>query len=298
VHTYYLVDDDPVVLQMMERIIIQNQLGRVLDSSQDGITAEQDLLIIKPDVVVIDLLLPGQDGIQTIRNLHAKGYDGTFVMLSHVTDKTMVAEAYEAGIQFFISKPLNLMEIVSVLTRVGENLRLRQALATIQSTLNPLTTNPAGPKRPGSWERAGLRRQVAKRVLSDLGILGEAGASDLLTLADLPLAPANGLSLHQIYSQLADHYRKSTSSTSIEVRSIEQRLRRAAMSAQMHMAALGLEDFGDPRFDRLVPAFFDFNEVRVEMNLLRQNGRGPSGRINMKKFLSAFLMTIEEALYT
>lgn len=294
-HAYYLVDDDPAVLRMMQRIIEQERLGRVLGTAQDGRSAQLDLVALAPNVVVIDLLMPGQDGIQTIRNLQAKGFSGLFVMLSHVTDKEMVAQAYEAGVQFYISKPLNLIEIVSVLTGVNEKLSMRQALASIQNTLLPLYRNERSPR--GAEEPVAPRRQTALRILTDLGILGEAGAEDLLALADLPVPPVYGQELHRLYEQLAQHSRRTARPKSSEVRSIEQRLRRAALSALSNMAALGLEDFGDPRFERLASTFFDFVEIRVEMNRLRQNSRGPTGRVNMKKFLAAFVLAIEEGLH-
>jgi two-component system response regulator YcbB len=288
-----LIDDDPAVVRMLHRLVEEHGLGVVVGRAADGPSGEAMALQLQPDVVLIDLLMPGQDGLQTIRRLRQQGYTGLFVMISQVAEKELVAQAYKAGVEFFIHKPPNRTEILAVLQRVTEGLQMRRTLAQIRASLDPLTV-PAEAPAPRTGTAEAQIRRAGRRSLADLGILGEAGATDLLTLALLPTfwEGSGSFDLGSIYTALSDHYQQTADGKAPGRSAIEQRLRRAALAALSHLAALGLEDYTDPRFERLAPTFFDFNEVRAEMNRLR-TGTGATGRINLKKFIDAFLHEID-----
>jgi len=289
-----IIDDDPAVVRMLQRIVEEHGLGVVAGRAADGPAGEAAALQLRPDLILLDLLMPGQDGLQTIQRLRDQGYTGAFVMISQVTEKELVARAYKAGVEFFIHKPLNLTEILSVLQRVTEGLRLRRAIENIRGSLPPLTAPGEPPaQRPAAMETQ--IRRAGRRVLADLGILGEAGGADLLTLALLPSLRERpeSFDLGAVYAFLSDHYQRQVGDGKAPGRAaIEQRIRRAAAAALSHLAGLGLEDYTDPRFERLAPTFFEFNEVRAEMSRLR-TGTGAPGRINLKKFLDAFLHEID-----
>ena len=59
--------------------------------------------------------------------------DAAFIMLSQVTSKDMVASAYEAGVEFFIQKPINSIEVESVIRKIQENLSMRRTMNRIQN---------------------------------------------------------------------------------------------------------------------------------------------------------------------
>lgn len=296
-----IVDDDPAIARMLQRIIADRGLGLVVGQEADGPSGERTALQLRPDLVLIDMLMPKQDGLETVRRLREQGFDGAFVMLSQVADKELVARAYKAGVEFYIYKPLNLTEVVAVLQRVTESLTMKQTLQHIRASLAPLAPSAAVAEQPHREEPDESQiRWAGRRVLADLGILGEAGANDLLTIALLPRfrgsRAAGDFDLGSLYAALSQHYQQHEEERMAPgPRAIEQRLRRAATAALSHLAALGLEDFADPRFERLAPIFFDFTEVRTEMNRLR-NGSSVPGRINLKKFIDAFVHEVEAVL--
>ncbi len=295
-----IIDDDPAVVRMLEWIIEENELGQVIGRAHDGLSGAEAALTLRPDVVILDLLMPGQDGLRTVRHLQQQGFAGAHVMISQVTAKALVGKAYQSGVEYFIHKPLHVPEVQAVLRRVCETMRLRQAVQSIQASLAPLAAGSSGQtaaanRRADSGAEALHRRTRA--VLADLGILGTAGGRDLCRLPCLPCFNAlrrGPLELHQIYAALAEHQRdEPDAGRELGLRALEQRIRRAAGAALTHLAALGLEDYHDPRFERLAPVFFEFTQVRAEMARLR-TGRGLPGRVNLKKFLEAFLQVLEE----
>ena len=102
---YFIVDDDAVSRRMLSQIIIDGDLGIVVGEADNGEDAIAPILLSHPDFVLIDLLMPKQDGIMTIEQLHKENFKGHFVMISQVVDKDMVSEAYSQDIEFFIHKP-------------------------------------------------------------------------------------------------------------------------------------------------------------------------------------------------
>ncbi len=295
---FYVVDDDPAVRRMLERIIVDRELGNVVGISGDGVKAEAEIMDTSPDIVIVDLLMPRQDGLQTIRNLKRSGYHGAFIMLSQVSDKKMVEKAYQEGIEFYISKPLNLVEVVSVVRKVLSAIKVRSTLHSIHSTIASL--DPCGERVIGCTLRDRLeeRRRQAKHLCGELGILGEAGSEDLVVLAVLscnePGLVTSGLDPRQLYVRLADYYRQQTYlSRSVNPKAIEQRLRRAALTSLRQLASIGLEDYGDPRFERFSSVFFDFSEVRAEMARL-QGKAARLPRISLRKFIEAFILELDK----
>ena len=69
----YIIEDDEAVISMLEDIIEGEGLGTVCGSSTDGYTDLIDIFAKAPDLVLTDLLMPGKDGIQLMRELKSSG---------------------------------------------------------------------------------------------------------------------------------------------------------------------------------------------------------------------------------
>lgn len=134
---FFLIEDDAVVRKMLEKIIGESGLGEVVGQAEDGLHVSADQLY-SVDVVLIDLLMPGLDGIQTIKKLRAQGFAGPFVMISQVENKEMVGKAYLHGVDTYIHKPINRYEVISVLKRVAEYLSVASSLDSIRRLLQTL----------------------------------------------------------------------------------------------------------------------------------------------------------------
>ena len=110
--SFIVIDDDRTVRSVLAKIIDQYNLGDMYAEADNGISGEELILRYKPDIVMIDLLLPKQDGISVIKNIKSTNIKSMFIMLSQVSDKEMIARAYEYGIEFFINKPIDRKSVV------------------------------------------------------------------------------------------------------------------------------------------------------------------------------------------
>ena len=132
---YFIVDDDRASRIMLANIINECELGTVIGEAKNGLDAIPQILMMQPEFVLIDLLMPKLDGIETIERLHENGFEGSFIMISQVVNKEMVAESYEKGIEFFIHKPINKIEVQMVLKRTEEQHRLKNSIKAIRQSL-------------------------------------------------------------------------------------------------------------------------------------------------------------------
>lgn len=121
----YIVEDDISVISILEDIVESNDLGTVCGDSGSGLDLDK-ILALAPDLVLVDLLMPGKDGIQVVRELKERGCLAKFIMISQVSSKEMVAKAYLAGVDFFISKPINLIEVRQVIRNIRQQMEMNE----------------------------------------------------------------------------------------------------------------------------------------------------------------------------
>ena len=106
----YIAEDDVGVIDTLRDFIEDQGLGEVVGSSEDDGGDALQIVALQPDLILIDFLMPGQDGAELVRRLREKGCRAKCIMLSQVTQKDMIAKAYDAGIDFFLNKPINIVE--------------------------------------------------------------------------------------------------------------------------------------------------------------------------------------------
>lgn len=289
--TILIVDDDRAIVNILQRIIDQYDLGDVIDTTSDGIRAESLILEHKPDLVLVDLLLPGQDGISLVSKISGLCPKTHFIMLSQVTDKNMVGEAYTKGIDFFINKPINAMEVVSVIRRVWELLQLKHTFQAIESTARVLSNDRADTI---PTPQSGYHKQRIRQILTDIGIMGELGSKDLTTVCclihdnpSIRKAPEE-LQLAEILKALQDKYFEETGVLT-DGKAIEMRIRRGVTKALRNLASLGLEDYGHERFTTYSTSLFDYADIKAEMDYLRGKSK-TGGKVNIRSFIRRLIM--------
>lgn len=298
-----IIDDDPVCRRMLESIIEENNLGKILTSSPGGDDAMEDIMETNPQVVLIDLLMPGMDGITIIMELQKAGYGGNFIMISQIDNKEMVAEAYKNGIEFFIHKPINRAEVTAVIENVKAKLKLNQSLYTIKKSLSQLEITPASALKETDPLTDSSDR-IVQHILMSIGLIGERGSNDILTameiLIDKNYSINNFPPLKELYEKIAIHYNRFIDEEELkrEIRAIEQRIRRSVMLALTNLASIGLTDYTNPKFEHYASLLFDFQDVRLKMNELKNEDSKVSGvKINVKKFLQVIYVETLDKLH-
>ncbi|HJV45597.1 MAG TPA: response regulator [Bacillota bacterium] len=294
---FFIVDDDKAVRMMIAEIIEDLELGEVVGEAEDGSMVDLHVLMMnRIDILIIDLLMPIRDGISTVRELMT-AFNGKIIMISQVESKEMIGEAYSLGVEYYITKPINRVEVHGIIQRVSENVRLQKSIYDIQKTLNVLGFGKSKEKKEDPFTEANITSS-ARFILSELGMLGESGTKDLLDMMDYlfqyyketPLKNHEFPSLKGIFLNIAlKKCGESLESTEVkkEMKAAEQRIRRAICQALNHLASLGLTDYANPKFENYAAKFFDFTEIRKKMLELENDEESSQSpiRINTKKFV-------------
>ncbi|PIC96205.1 histidine kinase [Sporosarcina sp. P26b] len=287
---YFIVDDDKASRVMLKNILAEQE-GIVIGEAESGVKAIPQILSLAPDVVLIDLLMPELDGIETIQQLKTQGYNGQFIMLSQVVNKEMVGEAYEVGVEFFIHKPINQIEVQSIVRRTAEQLRLKNSLLTIRESLAQF----------GSVEQPTAQQSVKDVVLKklhDMGIFSDSASRDIVAIMEvlngqraIQLPP-----LKELYEAALIKLGVPDGDISKESKAMEQRIRRSILTAMEHLASLGAVDYTIDEFEYYAPRFFDFQEISLRMKQIQEETIDiRPAKVNSKKFLHVLYMeTIEK----
>ena len=275
----YLIDDDAAVRSVLRLLIEDGSLGTIVGCSDNAMDALEDLREIHPDIVVVDLLMPGMDGIEFVQQAKGRWPELRFVMLSQVTSKDMVAEAYAAGVDFFISKPVNSVEVTSVLTKVSQLLAMDRTMRQVRSLVQ--VAAPAGPapslSKAPKKNFTSAQQTVLHNVLHRLGLSGDPAYGDILQIVGY--LTSQGREEQATVSQLCSRFSSSP-------KAMEQRIRRAANAGMVNLANLGIEDYANDTFTEYAGTLYNFEQVRKEMDCIRGKS-STHGKISVKRFLYA-----------
>ncbi|WHZ58195.1 response regulator [Metabacillus hrfriensis] len=293
---FFITDDDYAIRSILNQIIEDEDLGEVVEEAEDGYLLDGHILNLKQiDILFIDLLMPIRDGIETIR--HLKGiFSGKIIMISQVESKDLIGEAYSLGIDYYITKPINRMEVLTVIRKVMERIYLERSINNIQASLNSLV-NLAQPKVDTFNEKSILK--VGEYLLSELGIVGENGHKDFIEILQYLFENENAYTFEQQFPTLKDIFEEiskkklgpSAAQADInrEIKASAQRIRRAINHSLNYFASLGLTDFSNQKFENYASKYFEFTVISQKMKELKNAKRRLTPtQVNTKKFIQVF----------
>jgi two-component system response regulator YcbB len=284
--TFLIIDDDANIRKMLELLIKKNNLGRVVGEINSGEYAVQEIMFYNPDIVLIDLLLPIVDGIEIVKTSNEKGYNGKFIMISQVEEKPFISKAYESGIIFFISKPINSIEVLNVIKGICHNIELENSLALIKSAVLNLNSDKSLTKELFLDERM-------DNIFADIGIAGAVGSNDLKKIIHKIIHlkkrnPTSIYKLQKIYDEIIQEEEHGYENLNINRKALEQRTRRTIQKALSTIAEIGCDDYSSSIFMDYSTLLFDFKQVRQEMRHINNDSDEP-GKINTKKFIESII---------
>ena len=147
-----VVDDDREIRELLKTYLERHGLRAT--AVADGRAMWQALERSRVDLIVLDLMLPGEDGLSLCRRLRAKADGVAVIMLTALGEDTDRIVGLELGADDYVTKPFN----------------PRELLARIKGVLRRLRTLPAGPESPpgarlrfGDWVLDSSARHLVDR---------------------------------------------------------------------------------------------------------------------------------------
>ena len=272
----YIVEDDLAIINILEDIIETQNLGEICGDCGGEPADILDVLRCKPDVVLVDFFMPVMDGVEFVKELRSVNDRVKCIMISQVSSKELISKAYSAGIDFFINKPINLIEVTSVLKNVERQLENERTLDNIRkmfmTEINQMSS---------VGDRSDSYGKKLKYILNRVGMSGEKGCPDIIKICEYLHSnqiPVSQLSVSQMYEKVSD-----------SPKNMEQRIRRAIAAGMSNVAHMGIEDFMNETFTTYSGTLFSFEDVKAEMDFIRGK-KNYGGKVSIKKFIDGLML--------
>ncbi len=111
------VDDSAAILTIIAAYL-EDSPFEIVASERDGRSAVEKYIQLKPDMVLLDLIMPGQSGMETLAQILAIDPDATVVIVSSLGTEEAVHECLTTGARSFLQKPFARDDFVDFLGEV------------------------------------------------------------------------------------------------------------------------------------------------------------------------------------
>jgi YesN/AraC family two-component response regulator len=106
--TVLIVDDSRTVLAQIESVVAASEIAEVVGTARNGAEAIQQVSQLRPDLVLMDIVMPDVDGLAALRLIQANSPDTRIAMLSSVGAMASKAEeAFRLGAIQVLGKPID-----------------------------------------------------------------------------------------------------------------------------------------------------------------------------------------------
>ncbi|HSL16458.1 MAG TPA: response regulator [Methylomirabilota bacterium] len=112
------VDDSAAILTIIAAYLEDSEFN-VVASERDGRRAVERFEEIRPDVVLLDLIMPGQSGVETLSQILAIDPDACIVMISSLGTEDAVHECLATGARSFLQKPFTRDDFIAFMRSLG-----------------------------------------------------------------------------------------------------------------------------------------------------------------------------------
>jgi DNA-binding response OmpR family regulator len=108
-----VVDDDPAIRQLLTDVLEMD--GHEVREAVDGVAAVRALEVLRPDCVILDVMMPGLDGYGVLRTIRAEEGDAIpVIMLTAAAEPDTAVRAWSDGVDYFLAKPFGADDVLDM----------------------------------------------------------------------------------------------------------------------------------------------------------------------------------------
>jgi DNA-binding NtrC family response regulator len=114
-YTIVLIADDKQITDLItENLINEYKTIKVFDNQDDAL---DKMHIIRPDIILLDMFIGHQNGLDTLEIIRKQGYSTPIIMMTATSDLKMAIHGMKLGAADFIVKPLNIEQVKTIIKR-------------------------------------------------------------------------------------------------------------------------------------------------------------------------------------
>ena len=113
-----LVVDDAIFMRKMISDILEGNGMEVVGEADTGALAVEKYKELKPDLVMMDIIMPEMNGIDAVRQIVASDSQARIIMCSALGQQALVQDSMTAGAKDFLIKPFNPSRVIEVVSKI------------------------------------------------------------------------------------------------------------------------------------------------------------------------------------
>lgn len=123
----YLADDNDLFRDSLIKTIQWDRIGcKLVGSARDGNTAGREIMELLPDIVLMDIRMPGMSGLEIAALLRSEGFDGRVIIITGYSDFGYAQKSIRIGVFDYLLKPVDEHELENVIVRAGEDIEKKR----------------------------------------------------------------------------------------------------------------------------------------------------------------------------
>ena len=124
-----IIDDEAIVRMGIRTLINWKEEGfEICEEGRDGRDGLQKILEYQPELVLIDIKMPGLNGIEVIKEARVHGFNGKFIILTGYSEFEYAKSAITLGVKAYLLKPINENELMNYIKNIYTELQLSENL--------------------------------------------------------------------------------------------------------------------------------------------------------------------------
>jgi two-component system chemotaxis response regulator CheY len=131
-----IVDDNDMTRETL-RVILRHDGYNVVGEALDGDGALDMAIRLKPDVILMDVVMPKVSGIEALKSIRMVMHDVFVLMVTANKDQETVSEAVKSGISGYIIKPFNAKKVLDTIQGVAVKVRASRSAKNADSGVSP-----------------------------------------------------------------------------------------------------------------------------------------------------------------
>ena len=118
-----IIDDEPYLREGLKHIVDWKANGfEICGEAADGDEGYRKILDLKPDIILLDIQMPGKLGLEILKDERKNGIEGRFIIISGYSNFKYAKEAIKYGVKEYLLKPIDEDELLEIALKLKKEI--------------------------------------------------------------------------------------------------------------------------------------------------------------------------------